>query len=54
MKIDITPSWSALIHPMVSVMRNPDAGQEAIDMITEELMRLAEFADNANKANKQS
>lgn len=47
--IDLTPSWSALIHPMVLVLRNPDASQEAIELITEELMRLAKFADDSKK-----
>lgn len=49
MKIDITPTWSALIHPMIMVLRNPDADQEAVDMITQELMKIAEFADRSKK-----
>ncbi len=44
-KIDITPTWSALIIPMVEVLKNPKAPAEAKKEITDEFVRLAKIVD---------
>jgi hypothetical protein len=49
--IDITPTWSALLPTMLEVLKNPNAPLEAKQEITNELQRLAKFADNLNKQN---
>lgn len=52
--IDITPSWSALILPMVEVLKNPKASSGAKKMITDELFRLAKIVDEYNEEAKQN
>jgi len=49
-KIDITPTWEGLLPVMIQVLRNPKANPSSIKEITGELMRLAKFADDANKS----
>ena len=44
--IDITPTWSGLIRPMLEVLKNPKADPQAKKGIEEELIRLAKIADN--------
>ena len=44
--IDITPTWSGLIRPMIEVLKNPKADLQAKKGIEEELIRLAKIADN--------
>ena len=47
--IDVTPTWSALILPMVEVLKNPKADPQAKKDITKELSRLAKIADRYNE-----
>ena len=44
--IDITPKWEPLIPAMVAVLRNPKAPKESVQVIIEELTRLAKIADS--------
>ena len=48
--IDITPTWSALILPMVEVLKNPKAPAEAKKEITDEFIRLAKIVDAYNES----
>ena len=43
--IDIPPTWSALIRPMMEVLKNPQATPESKRGIEEELIRLAKIVD---------
>lgn len=55
--IDITPTWSALIIPMVEVLKNPKAGYEDKQNVIFELKRLAKIVDDQNakiKANDKN
>jgi hypothetical protein len=52
--IDITPTWSALIIPMVEVLKNPKADAQAKRDITHELSRLAKIVDAYNKEASKS
>ena len=52
--IDITPTWSALIIPMVEVLKNPKAPAEAKKEITDEFVRLAKIVDEYNEEAKQN
>ena len=52
--IDITPTWSALILPMVEVLKNPHASSKAKKAVTEELTRLAKIVDTQNKEAKKN
>ena len=52
--IDITPTWSALILPMVDVLKNPKASSGAKKMITDELFRLAKIVDDQNEEAKKN
>lgn len=51
--IDVTPKWSALILPMVEVLKNPKAQPQAKKEIQAELLRLASIVDNLNERAKQ-
>ena len=51
--IDITPKWSALILPMVEVLKNPKADPKAKKEIQAELLRLAKIVDDQNERAKQ-
>jgi len=46
--IDITPSWSSLIDPMITVLQNGHASYESQRTIRESLMLLAKLADRIN------
>ena len=50
--IDITPTWSALIRPMMEVLKNPQANPESKRGIEEELIRLAKIVDEYNEEAK--
>tara|TARA_B100001113_G_C20716758_1_gene451823 strand:- start:230 stop:400 length:171 start_codon:yes stop_codon:yes gene_type:complete len=52
--IDITPTWSALILPMVEVLKNPKADAQAKKDIQAELLRLAKIVDDQNERAKQN
>ena len=52
--INITPSWSSLILPMLEVLKNPKADPKAKKEITSEILRLARIADQYNEQTKQS
>ena len=51
--IDITPKWSALVPIMIEVLKNPKANNTAKAEVTQELLRLANIADNLNERAKQ-
>ena len=51
--IDITPKWSALILPMVEVLKNPKADPQAKKEVQAELLRLAKIVDDQNEKAKQ-
>ncbi len=51
--IDITPTWTALILPMVEVLKNPKADPQAKKEIQAELLRLAKIADDQNEKAKK-
>ena len=52
--IDITPTWSALILPMVEVLKNPKADPQAKKDVQAELLRLAKIVDNQNEEAKNN
>ncbi len=52
--IDITPTWSALILPMVEVLKNPKADPQAKKEITNEFIRLAKIVDEYNEEAKKN
>jgi len=52
--IDITPTWSALIVPMVEVLKNPKAPAKAKKEITDEFIRLAKIVDEYNEEAKKN
>ena len=52
--IDITPTWSALILPMIEVLKNPNAPTEAKKEITDEFVRLAKIVDEYNEEAKSN
>ena len=52
--IDITPTWSALILPMVEVLKNPKADPQAKKEVQAELLRLAKIVDDQNERAKQN
>ena len=47
--IDITPTWSTLILPMVEVLKNPKADPQVKKEITTELIKLAKIVDEQNE-----
>ncbi len=47
--IDLTPSWAGLLPAMFAVLESDEAPVEAKNVIKEEFMRLAEFADKKNE-----
>ena len=52
-EIDITPKWSALILPMVEVLKNPKADPQAKKEIAMELVKLAKIVDDQNEITKK-
>lgn len=50
--IDVTPKWSAIILPMIEVLKNPKAEPQAKKFIQAEILRLAKIADNLNEKAK--
>ena len=52
--IDITPTWSALILPMVEVLKNPKADPQAKKDVQSELLRLAKIVDDQNRKIKEN
>ena len=48
-RIDITPKWSAIILPMIEVLKNPKAEPQAKKFVQAEILRLAKIADNLNE-----
>ena len=52
--IDITPKWSAIIRPMIEVLKNPKADPYGKKEVEKELLRLAKIADNYNEKAKQN
>mgnify|MGYP003640376301 CR=1 FL=1 len=51
--LDITPTWSALIGPMIQVLKNRNTHKGAKKEIEAELFRLARIADNYNTKAKK-
>ena len=52
--IDITPTWSALIRPMMEVLKNSKANPESRKGIEEEIIRMAKIIDEYNEEAKQN
>ena len=52
--IDITPTWSALIRPMMEVLKNAKAHPESRKGIEEEFIRMAKIIDEYNEEAKQN
>ena len=52
--IDVTPTWPALILPMVEVLKNPKADPQAKKDVQAELLRLAKIVDKQNERAKQN
>jgi hypothetical protein len=50
--IDITPTWTALIRPMIAVLKNKKADPESVKGIEEEFIRMAKIIDNYNEEAK--
>jgi hypothetical protein len=50
--IDITPKWSALILPMIEVLKNPKAEPQAKKFVQAEILRLAKIVDKQNTITK--
>jgi hypothetical protein len=44
--IDVTPTWAGLMPVMIAILRNQKSNPEAVQGITEELIRLAKIADS--------
>ena len=51
--LDITPTWTALMGPMVQVLKNQSANKGAKKEIEAELFRLASIVDNFNTKAKK-
>jgi len=47
--IDITPTWSAIIRPMIEVLKNPKADPFGKKEVEKELLRLAKIVDDQNE-----
>jgi len=47
--IDITPTWTAIILPMIDVLKNPKAPAESHKIVVDEMVRLAKFVDKTNE-----
>jgi|TARA_R110000824_G_scaffold401044_1_gene610486 hypothetical protein len=47
--IDITPTWTSIIIPMIEVLKNPKASAESQKIVADEMVRLAQFVDKANE-----
>lgn len=52
--INVTPTWSSLILPMLEVLQNPKADPKAKKEIKSEILKLAKLVDQYNKQAKQS
>lgn len=50
--IDITPTWETAVRIYLQVLR-PSCKPEVLQMVTEDLMRLAKSQDNAIEAAKK-
>jgi hypothetical protein len=50
--IDITPTWEAAVRIYLHVLR-PSCDSNTLDMVTEDLMRLAKYQDNAIASAKE-
>lgn len=50
--IDVTPKWSAIILPMIEVLKNPKAEPQAKKFVQAEILRLAKIADNLSERAK--
>jgi hypothetical protein len=46
--IDITPSWRGIVGPMLAVLQNPEASEDAKEEIRDEFFRMASFIDEVN------
>ena len=46
--IDITPKWEPLIDPMIAALQNAIPGSDTWKLVREELLRLAQCADQVN------
>jgi len=46
--INLQPTWTQMMGGMIAVLQNPNAKQESLDAVRDELFRLAKFADDFN------
>ena len=46
--IDLSPSWETAVGIYILVLRNPDAGFDAVQAAQEDLLRLARTVDALN------
>jgi hypothetical protein len=52
--IDITPTWSALIRPMMEVLKNhKKADTESVKGMEQEFVRMAKIIDEYNEEAKK-
>ena len=52
--IDVTPTWTALVRPMMEVLKNPKANSDSVKGIEEEFIRMAKIIDEANEKAKNN
>ena len=50
--IDITPTWSDLIRPMMEVLKNRKSHPESVKGIEDEFIRMAKIIDKYNSEAK--
>lgn len=46
--VDNTPKWEPLIDPMIAALQNAIPGSDTWKLVREELLRLAQCADQVN------
>lgn len=47
-EIDLTPSWTSLVPLFAQLLSQDELNREARQLVTEELLRMAEAADRFN------
>jgi len=47
-EIDLTPSWTSLVPLFAQLLNQDDLTKEARQIVTQELLRMAEAADRFN------
>ena len=52
--IDVTPTWTALVRPMMEVLKNPKASSDSVKGIEAEFIRMAKIIDESNEKAKNN